>query len=117
MHTKARQTASLAPDVDRNQLRHHAAGHEDSRWLAQQLGNLGLEAFDQRTAAIVIMGHSVGLCPIRQFLEPLGGCRFCKPTDLNSTSRPELAAFFINVWYHGRWPAQVENRSWNVRIP
>ncbi|MDY7532115.1 hypothetical protein RGV33_10515 [Pseudomonas sp. Bout1] len=42
----------MAPDVNRDQWRHHPAGHEHRSGFAQQVGNLGFKAFDQRTAVL-----------------------------------------------------------------
>ncbi len=55
------QPPPLAPDPQRDLLRHRAAGHEHGGLLAQQLGDAGLEPADPlalavRVAALVLGG-------------------------------------------------------------
>ena len=54
MQAEAIQPRPLGPDPHRGQLRHHAAGHEGGRRLADQPRDAALEVLDQRPLAIAV---------------------------------------------------------------
>src|SRR5207245_439495 len=55
-----RAVCALAPDAQRDLLRHRPAGQKDRRFLAEQLRDLALEVLDERALAIEIRIGNLG---------------------------------------------------------
>ena len=63
VHRDAEMTGALAPDAQRDQLRHRAAHHECRCRLTQKRGNLCLERFDQFAVGVAIGMPSLRVAP------------------------------------------------------
>ena len=63
MHRHVHRARALAPDAQRDQLRHGAARHECAGRLAQERGDPRLERLDQIALAIAIGGMTVDPAP------------------------------------------------------
>src|ERR1700686_4522998 len=71
---------SLAPDTQRDELRHGAARHENRRGFAQHRGDLALESLDQLALAVPV-GMPAALLPPLPY-----SCQLC-PRRLHSVTR------------------------------
>src|SRR6202171_443411 len=79
-HGDPPHTRPLAPDAQRDELRHGAARHEHRRGFAQHRGDLALERVDQFALAVAVGLPAMFLAPLPDACQ-LGARRGCSVTQ------------------------------------
>jgi hypothetical protein len=92
VQAEAGKAGALGVDAHGDQLRHHARGHEGGRGLADELGDVALEAFDEGALAVAVVGEPAGLEPVGDQAEFRGRGGLAEVLQVGPAALAELAA-------------------------